>query len=261
MTLDRQDLTRIRKPVLIITVLAWVLLVANSSAARTQPHCLVMASGTTSLQAFVHMLFTMNPPTTLAIDWFLMLVAMMAPVVIPPIRHIYRRTFANRRSRSILFFLAGYTAVWMASGILLVALELILRFSAPESYLPASAGLLIALIWQCSPFKQRCLNRCHNHRELAAFGSAADLDALRFGLAHGLWCAGSCWLWMLLPMLLPQAHLFAMFAVTLLIISERLEQPCPPRWRPRGLGRVIRMSVAQAGILLHTTGNVAESQQ
>jgi predicted metal-binding membrane protein len=254
--LERQDLVRVRKPVIIITALAWVLL-ASSSARTTLPHCLAVPSGTTGLQPFTPMLFTMNPPAALAAGWFLMLVAMMGPIMIPPVRHIYQRTFANRRPRSILFFLAGYTSIWMASGAPLLTLALILSMSAPQNYFPAAVVLLIAIIWQCSPFKQRCLNRCHNHRELAAFGSAADLDVLRFGLSHGLWCAGSCWPWMLLPMLLPQAHLVAMFAFTLLITSERLERPCSPRWRPRGLGRMTRFSIAQVRTLLHATGKAA----
>jgi predicted metal-binding membrane protein len=248
---DRKDFTRIRIPVLIIAATAWIILVATSSTTMTQVHCLVMVSTTMSMQDSLQMLFTRNHPVTLAAGWFLMLVAMMAPVMVPPILHIYRRTFASRRPRSITFFLAGYIAVWMIGGALLVFLELILRLSAPESCFPAIAVLLLALIWQCSPFKQRCLNRCHNHRALAAFGSSADRDALRFGLEHGLWCTSSCWLWMLLPLLLPQAHLFAMFAVTCLIISERLENPSLPSWRPRGFGRAIRMSIAQARILLH----------
>jgi predicted metal-binding membrane protein len=110
---------------------------------------------------------------------------------------------------------------------------------------------LIALAWQFSPFKQRCLNRCHAHGELSAFGAAADLDALRFGLAHGIWCACSCWALMLFPMLLPRGHLVAMACIAVLIFCERLEQPNPPCWRWRGLGKAKRIVLAQARISLH----------
>jgi hypothetical protein len=39
--------------------------------------------------------------------WLLMLVAMMSPVLIQPIRHIRLRSFAHRHERSIVFFVAG----------------------------------------------------------------------------------------------------------------------------------------------------------
>ena len=70
-------------------------------------------------------------------------------------------------------------------------------------YFLVAAVFFIGLAWQCSPAKQVCLNRCHALRELAAFGRAADTDALIFGATQGVWCAGSCWAWMLLPLLLP----------------------------------------------------------
>jgi predicted metal-binding membrane protein len=110
--------------------------------------------------------------------------------------------------------------------------------------------ILLAIVWQLSPVKQRCLNRCHAHTELAAFGVAADLDALRFGVSHGIWCAGSCWALMLSPMLLPQGHVAAMAIVAVLTFSERLEHPKPPSWRWRGLGKVSRIAAAQARIRL-----------
>jgi predicted metal-binding membrane protein len=174
-----------------------------------------------------------------------MLVAMMAPVLIPPVRHIHLRSFTDRRARSTAFFLTGYGAVWMAVGCVLLAVELAATSLAPESYLPAACLLLVALVWQCSPIKQRCLNRCHAHTELAAFGAAADLGALRFGLTHGIWCAGSCWASMLFPMLLPKGHVVAMAAVTVVIFSERLDHPAPPDWRWRGCGTAIRIAVAR----------------
>jgi len=110
----------------------------------------------------------------------------------------------------------------------------------PQSYLPATIVGLIALLWQASPFKQRCLNRCHSHRPLAAFGFAADLDVFRFGLEQGLWCVASCWAAMLFPMLLPEGHFIAMAAVAVLMFCERLDPPRAPAWRWRGFGTAVR---------------------
>jgi hypothetical protein len=149
-----------------------------------------------------------------------------------------------------MLFLAGYAAMWMVLGGVLLAIDLAAKLFAPQSYLPAAGVALMALAWQFSPIKQRCLNRCHVQRELAAFGAPADLDALRFGMTHGSWCAGSCWALMLFPMLLPRGHFVAMATVALLIFGERLEEPKPPCWRWCGLGKAMRILVAHARIRL-----------
>ena len=113
---------------------------------------------------------------------------------------------------------------------------------------------LIALFWQFSPIKQRCLNRCHAHPELAAFGAVADFHAFRFRITHGIRCAASCWALMLFPMLLPHGPVVAMATVAVLIFRERLEHPRPPCWRLRGLGKMARIVVAQARIRLSPSG-------
>jgi predicted metal-binding membrane protein len=197
------------------------------------------------------MLLAMNPPSSLAAGWAVMLLAMMSPTLIAPISHVVERSFKSRRARSVILFVIGYAAIWMTAGIVILAVQLGLSLIAPQSYLPAAVVGLIAFVWQCSPIKQRCLNRGHNHRELAAFGMAADRDAFSFGITHGLWCVGSCWALMLFPMLLAQGHLAAMAAVTFLMISERLEQPEPLGWRLRLRGKLMRIAVAQTRIRLH----------
>jgi predicted metal-binding membrane protein len=245
-----RESARVRNPVLLATAAAWTLLLAGSGGAGMFAHCAVVDSQSIAPPASFRMLLAMNPPASLAAGWALMLVAMMAPALIPPVRHIRLRSFAHRRARSIALFVAAYGAIWMAAGGVLLAIDLAAKASATQSYLPAACLLLVALVWQCSPLKQRCLNRGHAHRELAAFGIAADLAALRFGVTHGVWCAASCWALMLFPMLLPQGHIVAMAAVTVLVFGERLEQPMPPRWRWRGIGKLERLVVAQARIRL-----------
>jgi predicted metal-binding membrane protein len=154
------------------------------------------------------------------------------------------------RARSITLFVLGYVAIWMVAGIILNSISLIIQSLVPLSYLPAIVGAMIAFVWQCSPLKQHCLNRCHNHRELAAFGIAADLDVLRFGTTHALWCIGSCWALMLFPMLLLQGHFVAMLIVAFMILSERFERPKPLRWRLRFSSKLMRIIAVQAHMRL-----------
>jgi predicted metal-binding membrane protein len=123
------------------------------------------------------------------------------------------------------------------------------RLIAPDSLLPAVVAAAIAIVWQFSPFKQRALNRCHSHRALAAFGSAADLGALRFGWTHGIWCVCSCWALMLLPLLAPRGHLAAMAIVSLWMLAERFERPMAARWRLRAPVTAARIVIAQARMI------------
>jgi len=257
MTYDARELARVRNPILLASAAMWLLLLAGPRALPSSIHC--SAPSQLDFAASVQMFVAMNPPASLAAGWAVMLSAMMLPALIAPVRHIRRRSFTRRRARSIVLFFLGYAAVWMALGGVLLALKLGAQFLGGESCLPAAFGALIAMAWQCSPLKQRCLNRCNALPELAAFGAAADWDALAFGVTQGIWCAGSCWALMLLPMLLPQEHMAAMIVVAVLIYCERLEHPRPPRWSWRGFGRTVRFEVAQGRIRLHALRPLAGS--
>lgn len=250
MIYDAREFARVRNPILFVAVVAWGVLLAGPDNMLMFAHCPASGCQSIPLSASLQMLLAMNPPASLAAGWALMLVAMMLPVLIPPVYYIRLRSFTHRRVRSTAFFLAGYAAIWMAVGSVLLAMEVAVKLLAPQSYLVAAAVVLIASIWQFSPIKQRCLNRCCAYPVLAAFGGAADFDALRFGMTHGAWCAGSCWALMLAPMLLPRTHVLAMAIVALLIFSERLEEPGRPCWRWRGFGRAARIVIAQAQMQL-----------
>lgn len=250
MIYDAREFARVRNPVLIFAVATWVLLLAGQDSMLMVAHCPAAGCQDMPPSASLQMLLAMNPPASLVAGWTLMLVAMMSPVLVPPLYYIRLRSFTHRRVRSTAFFLAGYAATWMAAGGVLLGIEVAVKLLVPQSYLAAAAVVLIATAWQFSPVKQRCLNRCYAHPALAAFGGAADFDALRFGMAHGAWCVGSCWALMLAPMLLPRAHVLAMAIVALLIFSERLEDPAPLCWRWRGFGKAARIVIAQAQMRL-----------
>jgi len=211
-------------------------------------HCGGLTRDALPLTASFAMFVRMNQPGSLPAGWVLMLVAMMSPVLISPIRHIRLACFVHRRARMTTLFVVGYAVIWVATGIPLLLVELGVQFLKPASYIPGSVIAIVGMIWQCSPMKQHCINGCHSQAPLSAFGVAADSDALRFGVVHGFWCAGSCWAWMLFPMVLPQGHLPAMVAVSVLVWIERLEPSGPARWHWRGVDRAFRILVAQTGI-------------
>jgi predicted metal-binding membrane protein len=246
MTPAARERRQVRAPLLLISAAAWALLVVDPSAMAIPAYCSAAMLGAMPSSASLGLLLALNPPTSLAAGWAWMLAAMMVPLLIAPVRHIRDRSFARRRIRAIVLFVAVYAAIWMAAGVVLLEFALAVRLVVPVSPVPVVLGTIVALVWQFSPVKQRCLNRCHAEPELAAFGPAADIDVLRFGLTHGIWCVGSCWVLMSLPMLVSGGHVAAMAAVALWLYAERLDRPRPPRWRFRGVGKAVRIAIAQA---------------
>ena len=240
MLFDSREFGRWRNRFLFVTACSWLCLFAGSVVTGMESGMAGM-SDLHSSHAMPAKLLETDPRASMAIGWFLMLVAMMAPTLIAPLWHIRLRSFSRRRWRSCALFIFGYAAVWMTIGALYIAADAGTKILPWQPLWPAAGLALLALIWQASPVKQRCLNRCHQHGSLTAFGFSADVDALRFGISHGVWCVGSCWALMLFPIVLPQGHLVAMIAVSVLMFAERLENPARPVWRFRGLGKATRI--------------------
>jgi predicted metal-binding membrane protein len=174
----------------------------------------------------------------------LMVAAMMIPLLAGALGHIHTRSFAYRRYRAALLFVASYCLVWTAVTLALLSALSIIARQPPIRLSVVAALIAAACAWQYCPLKQRCLNRCHARPALPAFGAAADLGVARWGLSHAIWCVGSCWSLMLLPMLVSEFHLCAMAAATLWMFGERLEKPRVPQWRLIAPSRLVRMLVA-----------------
>lgn len=186
--------------------------------------CLVPRDGVAAgLQTAVRAAFYTIDPGRWSLDWLVMLVAMMPPLLTPIVSHLAARSFVGRRNRTIGLFLAGYGTIWIAMAGL--ASLLLLAVRGLSAGLGAGAligpiGCAAAAIWQLSDAKRRALNRCHGKVALRVRGWAADRDALDFGLKHGLRCAQACAPTMFLPML--GSHgLVASVVIFLILLGER----------------------------------------
>lgn len=239
--------------ILAVSAMLWILLLLNPWQLLIVRHCAFSATG--SLRASWQLLLAINPVSALLAGWMLMVTAMMLPKLIAPVHYIFERSLKRRRLRSAILFILAYMSTWLCAGVLMIAVIVQLNLLMPKSYLPAIGLGFIAIIWQFSPLKQRCLNRGHDHRTLSAFGWKADRDALLFGALHGFWCIGSGWALMLFPMSLPEGHNLAMFAVTILMVSEHLEHPRAPRWRVNLSAKLLRILLAQTGARLQQARN------
>lgn len=180
-----------------------------------------------------------NPPAALILGWIMMLLAMLPPLLREPIALLWQRSLSRRRVYGIASFLVGYGCTWLLAGAVFLAVAVACELLAISIGLPGFAlGLLLAAIWQASPWRQVALNRCHHQPRLSAFGMRANIDALRYGLRYAGACIAACGTWMLLPMLAGDWHLPVMAAAMLLSIHEREQAPQPARWRlPRTVAR------------------------
>jgi predicted metal-binding membrane protein len=266
MTPEARERRRIRTPVLAVTAVAWAVTLladplrsASGSAAGSAPgsgagqgpapaalhaghaHHAVVDAGLPASHAS-HA--STENVAGLLIGWALMLTAMMAPLLIPALRHVRARSLRSRRWRVVSLVTVAHAAVWTVGGIVLLAVASALRSVTGHADLAVLLGLVAALSWQLSPLKQYCLNRHCAHPPISSFGSAADRDALRFGATHAAWCLGSCWALMLVSLLAPAWHVAVMLVVSVWMWVEPLDRPERPTWRVRLPLRLLRIAGA-----------------
>jgi len=228
MIYSRSAAKRLQRHLAIASGAAWAGIIVASLWSGQEPAAMMCGSSWLPGSA-------MGWALSVGMGWLLMAIAMMMPLNLQPLMHISISSFSDRRWRSYALFLSGYLAIWLAAGWATKLLELVLGRYVPAVPLQIGLIAITAFLWQASPLKQRCLNQCHSHRALAAFGPAADVDALRFGLEHGLSCVGSCWALMLLADSVSQWHMTGMVLVALLMYCERMDPPMSPAWKLRGI--------------------------
>jgi predicted metal-binding membrane protein len=165
--------------------------------------------------------------------WAVMMVAMMLPAAAPMIL-VFHRLQVGRRQRGEAFvatwvFIAAYLAVWVLSGLLawFVALEAdrmgdALALSPRLVARVGGAVIILAGLYQLSPFKNVCLAKCRAPLSfLMTSWRDGTLGAVRMGIAHGLWCLGCCWLLFAILFPLGVMNVGAMALVTLLVVAEK----------------------------------------
>jgi predicted metal-binding membrane protein len=241
------------------SLLAWFMLAFGGSTLMLPALCSANALPVMPLSASFDLALVFNAPARLAWGWALMLAAMMLPLLVAPLRHVRERSLARRRARAMLLFILGYFAVWMAAGMVLQVAALVALWTVPLPSMWLGLALAAAMLWQVSPAKQWCLNRCHRRPQLAAFEPEADRSAVYFGLTSGASCVGACWALMLVMLLAGKEQLPVMIAITLLLLSERLESPAPLAWQWRGGAKAMRIVMARLRIRTGPLNPIAEA--
>jgi predicted metal-binding membrane protein len=165
--------------------------------------------------------------------WIAMMVAMMFPTAAPMILS-FARIQGSREARGQIIvptwlFILAYLALWSAMGILAYLGASAADWLAQDSdWVLGNAGriggavLIIAGLYQVSPWKNRCLAQCRTPVGfIMSHWKEGRIGALRMGLEHGAYCLGCCWFLFVILFPLGMMNVAALGLVTLLIFAEK----------------------------------------
>jgi predicted metal-binding membrane protein len=131
--------------------------------------------------------------------WAVMMAAMMLPSLVPTAA-VYAALVRREPSR-VLLFAGGYLLVWGAAGAVAYGLFDLgkslfangLAWHSGGRWLAAGV-LLLAALYQLTPFKRAFLTRCRSPlRFLRATWRESRSGAFVVGLRNGGWCLGCSW--------------------------------------------------------------------
>lgn len=155
--------------------------------------------------------------------WIAMVVGMMFPLIVIPIRTTACRSLWKRRHFAVMEFLVGYMIPWIALGLGASALWSGIRVERWDVTTRTAAAVCVVIIavgWQFTPIKRAALAGCDRTVPLAPTGWPAHRDCIGYGLLVGCNCVFTCWALMLVPILSSHSFL-TMAAVSSIVIAER----------------------------------------
>jgi predicted metal-binding membrane protein len=192
--------------------------------------------------------------------WSMMAMAMMLPSATPMLRAYHDRIQREelsliRTTLPVVMVSIGFLIIWFGYAVLATLAQWVLSkigaltdMMAPASLAFTISVLFAAGLYQFTPAKRACLQRCWYPRWVFGPGAATAGSGLREGLVQGWACLGCCW-----------AVMTVMFAVGLMNIiwiallggMMALEKTFPSRVLPNLIGiGLISWSAFLAGTLL-----------
>jgi len=166
--------------------------------------------------------------------WAVMMVGMMLPSATPMLL-MYgvaarRRGLGARAVREIYALAAGYVAVWAIFSLVATAAQRILSMRLIVSPMMTlnrptigAALLLVAGVYQVTPLKRVCLQKCQSPLSFLMHHWRAGIGgAFRMGIDHGTYCVGCCWALMLLLFVGGVMNLAVIAALTAFVVFEKI---------------------------------------
>jgi predicted metal-binding membrane protein len=166
--------------------------------------------------------------------WAVMMAGMMlpstAPIVLLYAGVVRKSPGIEHPSAQVYAFAGGYLVVWTlfsagATVLQRVFTESMLLSPTMASQSPAFAGamLLLAGVYQMTPWKRACLAWCRAPVDfLTRFWKPGVRGGFRLGVAHGLYCLGCCWALMLLLFVGGVMNLRWIALLTVFVLLEKV---------------------------------------
>lgn len=166
--------------------------------------------------------------------WVVMMAGMMLPSAAPALllyAGVKRKSpGADRVQAHVYAFAGGYLLIWTVFSLAATALQRLLAHTLLLSPMMeirthwfASALLIVAGIYQLTPFKRTCLESC---RSPAAFivqhWRRGVKGGFHIGLMHGIYCLGCCWALMMLLFVGGVMNLWWIAALTIFVLLEKI---------------------------------------
>ncbi len=246
-----------RLSVAALVVLAWVALAAWG-ASPFRGLLSHRAIGETAV-------FPMIRLVVFVLGWTLMTIAMMLPSSLPLV-NLFRRVVTGRpdSARLTVRLVLGYLSVWVLFGAVAYRADALVHavvdqnpFLAVRSTWIAAAILFVAGVYQFTPLKHMCLEKCRSPYSFLVEhwrGGHAASDALRLGARHGLFCLGCCWTLMLLMFAVGGANLGWMLGLGAIMAAERTTRWGRHLTRPLGVALVLVGVLHVAGVVVFPAG-------
>lgn len=234
-----------------MTLLSWAYIMAGAGTGMS-------LWGMTSASLFPHRLAAMSMDgmavqpgawrlgywILMLLMWWVMMIAMMTPSAAPMIL-LYARATRHAQAGERLpqgavptaAFAAGYLLAWLGFSLAATALMWILERTeftsavtmSSSSALLSAAILIFAGLYQLSPLKRLCLQRCRNPADfIARHWRLGVSGALRMGAEHGIFCIGCCWVLMALLFVGGIMNVLWIGILSLFVILEKIV-PYGPR--------------------------------
>ena len=166
--------------------------------------------------------------------WGAMMAGMMLPTVTPMVllyaRAVRNRPYATHVAARIYALAAGYTVVWLLFSVGATALQRLLArllwmtpMMEPAGPRVAATLLIVAGLFQFTPYKHACLQTCRSPLALITQSWREGVGgAFRMGASHGLYCLGCCWALMLLLFAGGVMNIAVILALTVWVAIEKI---------------------------------------
>jgi predicted metal-binding membrane protein len=189
--------------------------------------------------------------------WSVMMIAMMTPSILPMLM-LFTTLNARNKSKgkdtsSTFLLLIGYLMSWVLFSLVIALPEYAMHKSGllkpimePTHAYLGSVMLVIAGVYQFTPYKDACLTVCQSPLTfLMNNWRDGNLGTFLIGYKHGFYCIGCCWALMLTLFALGVMNIMWVMVLTIFVLFEKLSYKNPLLFR-----RVTGYAFILWGILL-----------